>query len=360
MNIFEPTRGCLYSIRGGNANNSQGYYWLYNYDQYDNNRIHGTPAFDDGNSALKWQLMPVGNNSVIIVNQANGFVATVTDTGDGGYGLCVTDNIDDNTPTITGILVDNKVALYVPAYDSYIVAPSGDGDNFWLRIQTVEDIRDAAIWSVEELAGEEIDVPVLPDTGTINTPEFDAQGNAPAFTLPSPARASYIPFCLVKDSTISPAQAVQSSPYYILQQYEQYYQAALVENNTDGEHTFVEDWQFGASESKSRSFTQKFGMELGFNMTENEIFLKENENANISGEMGFEEGNTSSFSATGSKQIRVQVPARSKVALYGISTSYKLFQISADTSVAMPVAEIDKAFRMANKFLTISCPISNS
>ena len=369
MTYFQPVRGQIYFLKCDTTANQTGYYYLWR--NASDGKIHGDTSVHMGpdNYDSLWQLMPVGTNSFIIVSQANGKVAKVMDTD--GYHYLGLANVDDETPTITGIVVGDKVALYIPASDAYLFPENAA--NF-LRVEAKSSPEAAAVWSLEAPVASEFEssdmddqnytVPALPEPKTANQPVFDDNGNAPLFTGKTLAKATYVPYCLVNDPTLSPAQAVLESPYYLLQQYEQYHQAACVDNNTDGEHIFVEHWQYGASESKSRSFTQQFGLELGFNLEENEFIVKETENAKASGELGFQEGNTTSGTVTGSKEIRVQVPARSSVALYGISTSYKLFRMEdiqgvSDAEDVQCIKEIDKFSRMASRFLTISSEIGS-
>ncbi|MGB1242950.1 MAG: hypothetical protein ACPG49_10540 [Chitinophagales bacterium] len=381
MNYFKPAKGKIYGL-SFTATPTTGYvgYLGVRTDLSTDDNIRGEGSKDMTNYRSFWQFMPVGTNTFIIVNQQTGGVLTVEDNGSGNL-YCTSKALDDNTPTIIGIQSNNVsylYAFYIPSYDAYIYPVYDGAGTYHTSVEVKDSADDAAVWHLEDtssdsywtdnfpaLANPNYALPDLPAVASANKPAFDSEGNAPMITAMSLGKSTYIPFCLITDSSMSDSsKAITESPYYLLQQYEQYYQASCVENETAGTITLVDTWEYGSSESKSRNFTQEFGIKVGFNMTENEFIAKENESITASVDLGFQEGNTSTSSETMSKEVRVEVLPNNKLALYGITTSYKLFRLSDATNVAnqqnpTAVSQMDDYAKMANKFLTITYPLGS-
>ncbi|MGB1242951.1 MAG: hypothetical protein ACPG49_10545 [Chitinophagales bacterium] len=374
MNYFQPDMGTIYLLKYiSNSTTSlsdNGFISTMNGFSSSNNIRGWVKVYYDTYESC-WQLMPIGTNSFIIVNQQDGGVLTVEDNNGNPY--CTAKSLDENTPTIVGIQGNNGLyALFMPNYDAYIYPVHNSDGSYRLLVEAKGSADDAAVWDLQntnitsnwestfpDLANPNYIVPELPAVADAIKPVFDNEGNAPVVTALSLGKSTYLPFCLVTDNSMSASKAITDSPYYLLQQYQQYYQASCVENETGGTITLVDTWEYGSSESKSRNFTQKIGIDVGFNMTENEIFVKETESVNLSANLGFEEGNTSTSSDTMSKQVRVEVLPNNKLALYGVSTSYKLFRFADTTNVAnqqnpTAVSQVDNYAKMANKFLTIT------
>ena len=161
----------------------------------------------------------------------------------------------------------------------------------------------------------------------------------------------YVPYFMVNDPTLaSMADRIQQTPYYILRQYGQYELAGEYRNGSNATVTFVETWEYGWSSTISASVAVDLGFELGGKLEENEIILKEMEELMVKTSLNIEGGYSGNKSESFSKQIRAEAAKDTTMAIYGITSKFKLYQGSGTSAIASPSVPMKTQLR----FLSIS------
>lgn len=303
------------------------------------------PTADFTDNYLR-QFFEISKNVYVIANYGTGRLLSIYNSGAASYlGM---GNLDENTATFSFPAPDgsepgpNTPFAVNCDYASGFVIPDNEAEYF-AALTGVSSLADACVMWIEE--GKSIQTPPPDEADDVVQLTFPTFTNNEAPPL-HPATAElmgcyYIPYFVVNDPMLpDPAQQIKQSPYYILRQYGQYKLSANINNPSANTLTFVEEWQYGWSDSTSSSFSDTIGANIGGSVEGNEIFVKETLSAKINVDMNITLTQTEDQSESQMKQVRINVPTNSLTALYGISTKLSVYQSNGFTLIAQPQAPL--------------------
>lgn len=338
VTYFTPKENMLYSICFGYNEKTWETFC------YDNQNIHGRVIDDQYTRNFPdeslWQFFKVAENSYTIANYKYGTLYKI-DNSNGTVSI-KSGNLQKNTPIVTPIYGQDGgddlewVQLLVRTTDNQGIIHAQPNLDHYLRVEAVTDFRfsikeekmnPAAETLAEINPAEEIDEPTF------------VNGTAPTVypAMPTLMNEYYVPYFMVKDMTLSNmGDRIKQSPYYILRQYGQFSMVAEYKNGSVGSVTFVETWQYGWSATVSANVSAQFGFELGGEIEENEIVVKEEEEAATKLNFGIDLGATAGGSGSYSKQIRAEAPPSKAIAIYGVSANFELYQGDGVSAIAKP------------------------
>ena len=354
---FTPEENMLYSI----SFQDEGWWGTYG----TSNNILGKQIADpttqpfpnnEIEDAYLWQFFKVAENTYALANYKYGNLGKLVTSN--GYVNLGAGELQKETPVFTLInrLKQGSDADWVQLYASTVdiegivhAQPSLPG---YLRVEAVTDFSFSIKKEKMNPAAENL---VAINTGEeINEPVF-INGTAPQTYPVTPMLMNelYVPYFMVKDKTLpNMADRIQQTPYYILRQYGQFEMVAEYKNNSVGTVTFVEHWEYGWSATVSGNISAELGFELGGDIEENEIFLKEEEEVTIKLTLGIDLGASVSGSGSYSKEIRAEAPPATSIAIYGTSATFELYQGNGVTAVAKP----NVPMKMNKRYVSISDP----
>lgn len=352
VTYFTPKENTLYSI----CFQSRGWWELYTSDSIHGRKIDDPSTRNFPNESL-WQFFKVSENAYALCSYKDGRLVKITKSND-GYSNLSLGNLQKDTPIFTLFAQDKGnsdkgwVQLSVSTVDSQGIIDAQPDLPGFLRVASVsgfffsikEERKNPAAENLSEInAAQEIDEPTF------------IEGTAPQVYPEAPMLMNevYVPYFMVNDKTLpNMMERIQQTPYYILRQYGQYEMVAEYKNGSVGTVTFVENWQYGWSATVSANISAQLGFGLGGNIEENEILLKETEEAGIKLTFGIDLGVSASVSESSSKEIQAEAPPSTAIAIYGISAFFKLFQGDGVSAIASP----NIPMKMNQRYVSISIP----
>jgi len=304
-----------------------------------------------------WQFFEIAENSYVLTNYYLGTIGSLRN--DGSHcSLTTKTTINTNTAVFSLIDLDDEehggrwitLSVIGGAMSGCVTPRLADVD--FLRIEP--NSSDSRIF-IKEVSDNPASLPSLDTINPIGAPTFDNDVAPPLYpATPLLMNTTYVPYFFVNDSTMNIANQIKQSPYYILNQYGQYKLSISVSNASQESSSITEEWQHGWSDSTSSTVSNSVGVSIGGSVEMNEIFAKETFSEQYNAQLSVSKTQTSEQSGSQSKQITATLPPNSRVAIYGVTCKFEMYQLDGVTPVAKPPTPMN----MENGFLVVSEPIT--
>jgi hypothetical protein len=308
--------------------------------------------------AYQWQFFEVSAGKYVIANCLTGELMSPTSTiTNAGVSMKLDNDIDSVsvysiTQYMTELGWNNFVALQdVTDSGNCYLSANAAVENNSIVYGCVGDIHASATWCLYPY-GDPIDMPDLSSSAMNSSLPTYVNGTAPTKypQIPEISNSVYVPYFMVNDKTMRNwGNRITYSPYYRLNQYWQFKLAASVINDTDGQVLFNESWTYGWTTAISGSVSGELGFALADKFTASVVLIKDSIQGALNAKLGITLSATLTGSGTYSKNLSIYVQPNKCAAVYGIETTYELYQMNGYNRVAKP----NVPMRMDHNFLTI-------